>query len=181
MVSFTNIDTALLSFAAAHRSEMLDQFFRGITWLGSLYVLIPAGLALVSLLAHRRNRFEALLLGTGLCGAALMAHTIKRILARPRPALYPLLIELPVSDSFPSAHVAHATAFFLCLVLIVRRQAPQWTWWVACAALVVVACVAASRIYLQVHFPSDTLGGMVLGVLWVTVVYKLMLRRERQA
>jgi membrane-associated phospholipid phosphatase len=32
-----------------------------------------------------------------------------------------------------------------------------------------------------VHFPSDTLGGMVLGGLWVTVVYKLMLRRERQA
>ena len=181
MASFSDIDTALLSFAAAHRSEILDQLFRGITWLGSLYVLIPAGLGLISLLAYRRNRFEALLLGMGLCGAALMAHIIKRILARPRPALYPLLIELPVSDSFPSAHAAHATAFFLCLVLIVRRQAPEWAWWVACAALVVVACVAASRIYLQVHFPSDTLGGMVLGVLWVTALYKLMLRRERQA
>jgi membrane-associated phospholipid phosphatase len=181
MVSLYNMDTALLSFAAAHRSEMLDQVFRGITWLGSLYVLIPAGIALVSLLAYRRNRLEALLLGIGLSGAALMAHIIKRILARPRPALYPLLIELPVSDSFPSAHVTHATAFFLCLVLIVRRQAPEWTWWVAGGALVVVACVVASRIYLKVHFPSDTLGGMVLGGLWVAVVYKLMLRRERQA
>ncbi|MGH8563093.1 MAG: phosphatase PAP2 family protein [Gammaproteobacteria bacterium] len=181
MLSLYSIDTALLSFAAAHRSELLDQLFRGITWLGSLYVLIPAGIALASLLAHRRNRFEALLLGMGLGGAALMAYTIKRILMRPRPALYPLLIELPVSDSFPSAHVAHATAFFLCLVLIVRRQAPEWTGWVAFGTLVVVACVAASRIYLQVHFPSDTLGGMVLGVLWVSVVYKLMLRRERQA
>jgi membrane-associated phospholipid phosphatase len=181
MPSFSNIDTALLSFAAAHRSEMLDEFFRGMTWLGSLYVLIPSGLALITLLAHRRNRFEAWLLGMGLSGAALMAHTIKRILARPRPALYPLLIEMPVSDSFPSAHATHATAFFLCLVLIVRRQAPEWAWGVACAALVVVASVAASRIYLQVHFPSDTLGGMVLGGLWVSVLYKLMLRRGRQA
>jgi membrane-associated phospholipid phosphatase len=181
MGSLYNIDTALLSFAATHRSEMLDQLFRAITWLGSLYVLIPAGIALASLLAYRRKRLEAWLLGIGFCGAALMAHAIKRILAWPRPALYPLLIELPVSDSFPSGHVTHATAFFLCLVLIVRRQAPERAWWVACGALVVVACVAASRIYLQVHFPSDTLGGMVLGGLWVTVVYKLMLRRERQA
>jgi len=181
MHSVLNLDTAILAFAAAHRSEILDQLFRGMTWLGSLYVLIPAALALASLLAHRRNRFEAWLLGMGLCGAALMAYTIKRILTRPRPALYPLLIELPVSDSFPSAHAAQATAFFLCLVLIVRRQAPEWARWVACAALVVVAGVAASRIYLQVHFPSDTLGGMVLGVLWVTVLYNLMLRRERQA
>jgi len=174
------LDAAILAFAAAHRSEVLDQLFRGITWLGSLYVLIPTGLALAGLLAYRRHRFEALLLAVGLSGAALMAHTIKRILARPRPELYPLLIELPISDSFPSAHVAQATAFSLCLFLIVRRQAPEWAWWIACAALVVVACVAASRIYLQVHFPSDTLGGMVLGVLWVTVLYKLMLRRERQ-
>ena len=180
MHSVLNLDAAILAFAAAHRSEVLDQLFRGITWLGSLYVLIPAGLALVSMLAHRRNRFEALLLGMGLGGAALMAHTIKRILARPRPELYPLLIELPVSDSFPSAHVAQATSFFLCLFLIVRRQAPAWAWVVASAALAVVACVAVSRIYLQVHFPSDTLGGLLLGVLWVTALYKLMLRREQQ-
>ncbi|MCA1852888.1 MAG: phosphatase PAP2 family protein, partial [Beggiatoa sp.] len=66
-------------------------------------------------------------------------------------------------------------------VLIVRRQAPVWAGWIACAAVVVVVSVAASRIYLQVHFPSDTLGGMVLGGLWVSVLYKLMLRRGRQA
>ncbi|MGQ0591710.1 MAG: phosphatase PAP2 family protein [Gammaproteobacteria bacterium] len=180
MHSVLSLDAAILAFAAAHRSEILDQLFRGITWLGSLYVLIPTGIALVSLLAHRRNRFEAWLLGIGLCGAALMAHTIKGIVARPRPELYPLLIELPVSDSFPSGHVAQASAFFLCLTIAVRRLAPEWAWWVTCAALVMVACVATSRIYLQVHFPSDTLGGMVLGALWVTVLYKLMLRRERQ-
>ncbi|MGH8534661.1 MAG: phosphatase PAP2 family protein [Gammaproteobacteria bacterium] len=180
MHSVLNLDAAILAFAAAHRSEILDQLFRGITWLGSLYVLIPTGLVLVSLLAHRRNRFEAWLLGIGLCGTALMAHTIKRILARPRPELYPLLIELPVSDSFPSAHVAQASAFFLCLAFIVRRLAPEWAWAFACTALVAVMGVAISRIYLQVHFPSDALGGVGLALLWVGAVYRLLLRRERR-
>ncbi len=174
---FCAFDTALLSVAAAHRSDILDQLFRGITWLGSLYVLIPSAIALVCLLAYRRYRLEAILLTVGLSGATLLAHISKQILARPRPELYPPLIEIPVSYSFPSAHVTQATAFFLCLFLVVRRTSPDWKFPVACTAVLLVTCVAVSRVYLQVHFPSDTLAGLFLGVLWVSAIYKLMLRR----
>lgn len=177
--SFCAFDTVPLSFAAAHRSDVLDQLFRGITWLGSLYVLIPSGIALVCLLGYRRYRFEAILLTVGLSGAPLLAHISKQILARPRPELYQPLIEMPASGSFPSAHVTQATAFFLCLFLVVRRASPDWKFRVACTAVFLVTCVAVSRVYLQVHFPSDTLAGLFLGMLWVNVVYKLMLRREQ--
>ncbi|MGH8645282.1 MAG: phosphatase PAP2 family protein [Gammaproteobacteria bacterium] len=48
---------------------------------------------------------------------------------------------------------------------------------IACTAVFLVTCVAVSRVYLQVHFPSDALAGLFLGLLWVNAIYKLMLRR----
>lgn len=164
-----------LAFAAAHRSEFLDRLFGGISWLGSLYVLVPIGLVVLALLLVRGNRIEALLLGTSLSGAALLAQAMKWAVARPRPELYPLSVELPVSYSFPSAHVAQASAFCLCLTLIVRRLRPAWTRPFACAALCVVTAVAVSRVYLLVHFPSDALGGFGLALLWVAVLYRRLL------
>jgi hypothetical protein len=58
-------DTRILLFAATLRSEGLDGFFRGVTWLGSLYVLTPLAALISAFLLHRRQRAEALLLLAG--------------------------------------------------------------------------------------------------------------------
>jgi len=167
-------DHQLLLLAAAHRSAGLDDFFRGVTWLGSLYVLAPLAVLLAAVLLSRQKRWEAGLLVVGFGGAALWARLAKVLLARPRPALVEPLVALPADASFPSAHTVQIVAFALCMVLIIRRTLPEWQF-----AAIVVACVAAvvvgaSRIYLQVHFPSDVLGGVALGIAWVAVVYKLL-------
>jgi undecaprenyl-diphosphatase len=105
-----------------------------------------------------------------------MAYTLKWLLGRPRPALYPLLVELPLSDAFPSAHTAQATAFFIVLAVIVRRNAPEWAATVAVLSALAILGVALSRIYLQVHFPSDVLGGFVLAVVWLAVTGEALRR-----
>jgi undecaprenyl-diphosphatase len=51
---------------------------------------------------------------------------------------------------------------------------PEWRFTAAALAVGVVAAVALSRIYLQVHFPSDVLGGLVLGIVWVTLARLLL-------
>jgi undecaprenyl-diphosphatase len=167
-------DHQILLFAAAQRSDELDYFFRGVTWCGSLYLLTPLVVLIAMTLLYAQKRWEALLLIVGFGGAALLVHLAKIFLARPRPALVEPLIALPADSSFPSAHTTQIVAFALCLMFIIHRIWPQWQFIAAVLAIMLVVAVAASRIYLQVHYPSDVLGGIVLGIVWVTLAKKLL-------
>jgi undecaprenyl-diphosphatase len=167
-------DNQILLFAAAHRSAVLDHFFRAVTWLGSLYVLAPLAVLVVIILLYFQKRWEALLLVVGVGGVALWVRLAKALLARPRPALTEPLIAMPADGSFPSAHTAQIVAFALCMALVVRRVLPEWQFVAAIVAATLVASVATSRVYLQVHYPSDVLGGLVLGVGWVVLVRKIL-------
>ena len=167
-------DNQVLLFAATHRSDGLDGFFRGATWLGSLYLLAPLAVLTAGVLLSLEKRLEAGLLLIGFGGATLWVHLAKILLARPRPDLVQPLIALPTGASFPSAHTMQIAAFALCMVLIIRRTLPEWQLAAMVVAFVLVVVVGTSRVYLQVHFPSDVLGGVALGIAWVAVVHKLL-------
>jgi undecaprenyl-diphosphatase len=81
---------------------------------------------------------------------------VKLIVRRPRPVLegLPPLGGAPSSLSFPSAH---ATSSFACATYM-TRIAPE-----AAILFVLAAALAACRPYLGMHYPSDVLGGMVIG------------------
>lgn len=157
-------DQKILGAANALRQPWLDAIISASTWLGSIIVLLPLALALAWRHWRRSQRAEAILLVLALGGGWLLAHAGKLLVVRPRPDLYPALVSLPADLSFPSAHATQITAFVLAWLL----TAGSWHKWrgVAAAALIVLV-VAASRIYLQVHFPSDVVVGVVVGAAWV--------------
>jgi membrane-associated phospholipid phosphatase len=167
-------DTKILLFAATLRSKGLDGFFRGVTWLGSLYVLTPITALISVILLYLHKHAEVLLLLVGFGGATLMAHLAKAILNRTRPSVIEPLVVLPKDSSFPSAHTTHIVAFILCMVLITHRMLPEWQFTAIAVALMLVVTVATSRVYLQVHFASDTLAGVLLGVGWVVLAQKFL-------
>ena len=167
-------DNQILLFAATHRSDGLDGFFRAATWLGSLYLLAPLAVLIAAVLLSLHRHREAGLLLIGFGGAALWVHLAKMLLDRPRPDLVQPLIALPTDASFPSAHTVQIVAFALCMVLIIRRTLPEWQFVAMVVAFVLVVVVGASRVYLQVHFPSDVLGGVAFGIAWVALVYKVL-------
>jgi undecaprenyl-diphosphatase len=88
---------------------------------------------------------------------------VKLIVRRPRPVLegLPPLGGAPSSLSFPSAH---ATSSFACATAM-TRIAPE-----AAVLFVLAAGIAACRPYLGMHYPSDVLGGVVLGTVLGLVV-----------
>jgi undecaprenyl-diphosphatase len=159
-----DFDHELLAALHALQRPWLDAILTGATWLGSVAVLLPAALALSWRYRRHGPPGAALLLPIAVGGAWLLAHAGKLLVARPRPDLYPALISTPADLSFPSAHALQITAFALAWVLAAGSR-PGWAGVTAAALIVLV--VALSRLYLQVHFPSDVVIGVIAGAAWV--------------
>ena len=117
---------------------------------------------------------SALLLDLVVCNGFL-----KPLIGRLRPfqinTAIELLTQAPLDASFPSGH----TAASLTAVTALWRAggAPKWLRW---AALILAVVIALSRIYLYVHWPTDVLGGAVLGAVlgWTGAWLVFRLRRR---
>ena len=160
-------DSLILGAAQGMRHIGLDRFFAWITWTGSLYLLTPVTAIITVWLARAGRVGDAWLLALGLAGASLLAHGSKPLFGRGRPDLFTALVELPADASYPSAHSAQIFAFALSLYLALRLAAVTGSALVLSAMLLWAVAVGLSRVYLQVHYPSDVVGGAVLALLWV--------------
>ena len=159
-------DLALVREAAGDRTPFLTVLAHGASWLGRSAVLVPAAvvIAVAAARLHRPLRWLAPL--AGILGAIVIQNAVKAIVARPRPPVHRL--ESVSSTSFPSGHATEATAFFLVLAVVLVRgsHALSVRLLLPGAALVIIAAVALSRVYLGVHYPTDVVAGMLLGGAW---------------
>ena len=155
---------------AAQRTATLTDVARVITWAGSAFLLVPLALIACLSLAWAGVRREALAVALSLGGAMLISDWVKLLVSRPRPPVEHL--QVVTGSSFPSGHATQASAFWFSLVLALQAAgAPRRTTRVATGfALLIVLAVAASRVYLGVHYPSDVVAGMLLGTGWALYV-----------
>jgi len=165
-----DFDRAGLGFAHALRSGWLDAVMQGMTWFGSLMLLLPLTAALAWLLLRSRRR-EAGFLLIALLGSSALGHVFKLWVARPRPDLFPAWLDMPGDWSFPSAHAMQVTAAAVAWLLVTRHSRAIWAILLGFAVLL----VGLSRIYLQVHFPSDVVAGILAAALWVAGLHALLL------
>lgn len=102
---------------------------------------------------HRSRRWLAA--ATAVAAAEQTSRQLKRAVRRPRPRLegLPPLAGVTARHSFPSSHTATAVAAIYAFDGLIPR--PALIGW--------AALTAASRPYLGVHYPSDVLGGAVIG------------------
>jgi len=132
----------------------------------------------LALLVLRRRNASIVAIVVPLAAFASDA-ALKLLFHRPRPP--GALIPLPPSYSFPSGHAMVAAATYLTLGLLLsdRLVSPRAkTLCVALAALIAIA-IAGSRVYLGVHYPSDVVGGLVLGAAWALVGRRFYVTRLR--
>lgn len=154
-------DTFVRDQLLAPHSPVLDRLFEGVTWIGSGVVLVPVcGLAAAALWRYRGRRVTAAVLAAPVLASGAIIG-MKHFFHRSRPA--GALQHLELSFSFPSGHTMAATAVLLTTAYVLAREemAPRWTLAVAAA---LAFGVGLSRLYLDVHWATDVLGGWSMGL-----------------
>lgn len=162
-----NIDWSILHWIhAVFTCGFLDFLMPKISLLGSGgAVWIAASLVLICTKKYRKYGWFLL---AGLALGVLTGNILlKNWIARPRPCWLDSSVQLLIADptdySFPSGHTLASAVGATVLTLTDRR----FGW----AAIPLAALIAFSRLYLYVHFPSDILGGIVLGILIGSAVF----------
>ena len=162
------------------RCEVLDFLMPVITHLGDKG-LIWIVLAVIMLFI-RKTRFCGLTLGVGLGASGLLCNVfIKEAVDRARPIwINPdveMFIRIPIDFSFPSGHTSASFTAATILFLYNKRF--------GIPAFILAALIGFSRLYLYVHFPSDVLAGMFLGILIgilsFVILKKISLRRASRS
>lgn len=152
---------------AVYTTPLLDRVMPALSWSGNLGAIWLALLGAIALFGKKTGRRIALI-GLGALAMGFFAsEIIKEITMRPRPFLSldeaRLLISAPSSYAFPSGHTTSSFAVASGLLLGTWRllgRVPFWAW----GSLALAAAISYSRLYVGVHWPTDVLAGIVLGV-----------------
>ena len=168
----TNIDLGIMMFVQENlRSEIGNAIMKFITHLGDggwLWIAIG-----VALLLFKKTIVAGFSVLISLAINALFTNiTLKDLIARPRPfvvndAIVPLVGGVSPYRSFPSGHSGGSFAAMLALSKWVPKK-------IGIPAIILAAMVALSRLYVGVHYPTDILGGFVVGLVCSFAAYRIV-------
>lgn len=155
---------------AAFAEPALVPAARLVTHFGDGWAVLSAGLAGAAGLLVAGHRRRAILLLVILASQRLLVEAMKGGFDRARPDVAGHQVAVH-SMAFPSGHSANAMAVWLALALLatspgLRRPA-------VALALAIAFATGLSRILLQVHWPSDVVGGWAFGAAWTLLLVRL--------
>ena len=137
------------------KADFFVLFMKGITFLGNetaYLIMMPVVLWCIYFRIGVRT-------GVVFLSSAYLNFVFKDMFAQPRPFILEPSVKLIEASGYglPSGHAQGSLVFFGMLALLIRKR------WFTVISVILILLIAFSRIYLGVHFPTDILGGWVLG------------------
>ncbi len=148
--------------------------FRGITCLIDLLVVISWATLYWLLFFIWKGGSQSLLVAGNLSLAGILIVSLKHLYQRPRPEILHLVEEK--GFSFPSGHSLAVTVLIGSLIIIVGQRVKDRTVNLILQILlgIYLVSVIISRVYLGVHYPSDVLASLCLGLEFYSLNFHFM-------
>lgn len=156
-------ETPFLLGLHSYSTPTFDKIALFFSAVGAATIIAPISLILLVTLWFKR-RAAAYFFGVSVLGAALMNLLLKFVFQRPRPELWPHLVQ-EGDASFPSGHSMYSAAFVTALIVLAWHT--KWRYPALILGVMFTFFVGFSRLYLGVHYPTDVLCGWLAGLAWV--------------
>jgi undecaprenyl-diphosphatase len=175
------VDALAAAWLATVRGSVSIAFWQFVTDMGSSGAVAIGAVTSGVLLWSAGRRRDLRPLGLALLGALATTWATKYAIALPRPVF--VTTTTAVSPTFPSAHASGAVALYGTLAWLVaaRLSRPRAAFEVRYWAIVLIAGVGFSRVFLGVHNASDVAAGYLVGVAWMLLALVIAPPSERPA
>jgi undecaprenyl-diphosphatase len=164
--ALAGIDSSVAEWGDQHGSPWTHDALTLVTYLGETVTVVVVAVVVAAVeIARTRNRWVVPFLLTVILGDKLLTETIKQLVDRARPTIEAVAATL--GPSFPSGHTSTAAASWAAFALVAGRWWGRRAWpALAGVAVGIAVAVALSRVFLDVHWLTDVLGGLALGWAW---------------
>lgn len=169
-----SLDAPVTRTVTGARGGLLAFLAEAVTFVGSTIGLAALTAVVAAWLGWRVSRWRAALaLVLTMVGADLLTRTLKGWVGRPRPPVA-VMVPPPATDpAFPSGHTTSSTVFFGAVALLVvlgvlPSPRPRLAVGLCAAA---VTLVGFSRVVLGYHWMTDVVGGWVIGMGYLALVW----------
>jgi undecaprenyl-diphosphatase len=179
-------DESVIRWVGAHHLSALDAVMLEITALGTGIVVLMIVTVAALFLILTQHKYSAILLLASAFGGIVLNTVLKLGFHRPRPSVVVAAVHT-FTSSFPSGHAMSAAIVYSTVAyLAARLHRHRWArWLLMTAAMTLIALISFSRIYLGVHYPSDVIAGVAIGLAWAAfcmatleAIQKFGLRRD---
>jgi undecaprenyl-diphosphatase len=160
-------DEGILRWVETLRTPFFNAMMLDVTALGGLALTVVLGLLAVIMFLLVRDPAAAVHLTLTSAGGFYISIWTKSLISRPRPSIIPQLIHAS-GFSYPSGHSITSAAIYLTMAILACRHFKPIKTRVILLTLagIMITLISFSRIYLGVHYPSDTMSGALIGLSW---------------
>ena len=171
--ALTGFDSNIQTWVRGDLPGGLTAFFKMITTLGNTSVQAVIAILAVIWLYLRQYKAEAIFVGTSGVLASIMIMSLKYIYQRPRPSITHLVHA--GGYSFPSGHSLGTFMILGAIAIVLTQRLVKKAAKTAVYGItgLLIFLVGLSRIYVGVHYPTDVMAGICLGISIVSTVYVL--------
>lgn len=172
-------DTTFMYWLHGYANPSLDAVMLTITQLANPSVVVVIVAVTLEILWWQHHRSEAKIFAIACLGAFILNNGMKLFFAKPRPHIFPSLIS-ETSFSFPSGHALGSFVMYGFLAYLLSARFPKFSKFIYTLAVITIAIIGLSRMYIGVHWPTDIIAGYGVGYIWLMLCIIMLKLQTRQ-
>lgn len=168
------LDMKILEFLHKNDSSILLSIMKRISYLGSEKFLIPFMIVIIAISLIKKNIRQSIFLLVNTLGSFTLNFLVKQVFQRSRPFDFFLVEQGGLS--YPSGHAMVVMSMYLAIFYLLTRNIQNDSKGILIGIFIgsYIILMGISRLYLGVHWPTDIVGGYILGYLLYDISKKIL-------